>query len=202
MALDEQGAARDLDFIRDVLTRTQRRIDAHAYQFVWWGSLVMVWYPLANFLPEHWPTITVTALVLGFVVSGLLGWWIGRKPRIEGDNTFIVSQIQWTVFACIGGGIVLSAIAPATGFVAGPQMNTLWALVYAVMAFFVGVVYTPEWKWSGAIIFVSALVAMFVPDWAGLIVGPPMGLGLVIPGLMAERRVRRMREEDAVAHGA
>ena len=78
------------------------------------------------------------------------------------------------------------------------QFNTsARALVYALMAFMVGVVYRSEFLWAGLGIWAAAIVAMFLPDYNGFIVGPAMGLGMIVPGVMAERRVRRMRAEEA-----
>jgi hypothetical protein len=37
---DSQGAARDLEFIRGIVQRTDRRIDPHAFHFVHWGVIV------------------------------------------------------------------------------------------------------------------------------------------------------------------
>lgn len=38
---------------------------------------------------------------------------------------------------------------------------------------------------------------MAFPYYNGYILGPFMGLGLIIPGTMGERRVRKLIEEDA-----
>ncbi len=40
---------------------------------------------------------------------------------------------------------------------------------------------------------------MALPDVQGWILGPVMGLGMIVPGVMAERRVRRLREEGPAA---
>jgi hypothetical protein len=64
--------------------------------------------------------------------------------------------------------------------------------VYANLAVMVGIVYRREFVLSGAAIFLASLVAMVWPDWSGVILGPVMGLGLMVPGWMAERRVRAL----------
>jgi hypothetical protein len=194
--MNENQASQDLAFVRDLIGRTQRRVDAHAYQFIWWGTIVLLWYPLANVYPSLWGTIMGVALGVGAVGSMLLGWWNGRRPRIAAESTVVSRQLGHIVFACIGGGVVLSIAAPMTGLVEGTSMPTIWALVYAVMTYMVGIVYTSEWRWAGACILAAAVVAMFLPEYSGLIVGPAMGLGLIIPGLMAERRVARMGAAD------
>jgi hypothetical protein len=53
----------------------------------------------------------------------------------------------------------------------------------------VGIVYRREFLWGGLAIFLAAVAAMAWPEWNGMILGPAMGLGIGIPGLLAERRV-------------
>jgi hypothetical protein len=56
-------------------------------------------------------------------------------------------------------------------------------------------VYPHAFHWAGIAIFVATLAATALPDWNGLILGPAQGLGLLLPGLQAERRVRRLGTE-------
>lgn len=194
--MDERQAARDLDLVRDLVSRTHRRIDVHAYQFIWWGTIVLLWYPFANVRPDLWGVTMLAALGGGALGSMFLGWRNNRAPRLAAENTLISRQIVRIVALSIGAGFALSVVLPTSGFVDPVNMPTVWALVYAVMTSMVGVVYTREWGIAGGAIFVAAIVAMYLPDYNGLIVGPAMGLGLIIPGIVAERRVARMRRED------
>jgi hypothetical protein len=192
-------AARDLRYIREVLEQTHRRIDPHAFHFVLWGAIVMVWYPTANLFERAgnmgmYAAVGVVSFVLGMTLSSLLEYRLKKRPRVEGENTFVGRQVGWIVFGCISAGIVLSATGPAFRFIEGRDVPVIWGLVYATMAYMVGVVYSPEYKWAGAGIFLGAVAAMAVPEWNGVILGPTMGLGMIVPGLMAERRVRSMRE--------
>ena len=67
-----------------------------------------------------------------------------------------------------------------------------WGLAYAGMTFTVGLVYRREFLWSAAAIFAAVLLAIALPKWNGFLLGPAMGLGMIIPGVRAERRVRRL----------
>ena len=82
------------------------------------------------------------------------------------------------------------AIAPAFGFIAGPEVPTLWGLVYAAMAFGIGVVYDRAFLVAAVVIFAGAVVAIAWPAGNGYVLGPTMGLGMIVPGWRAERRVR------------
>ena len=105
----------------------------------------------------------------------------------------------------------LSARRISTGFAflgreAGMPIADSW-LAYSpkdpyVRAFIVGIVYSAEYFWSAGAIFLAALAAMAFPEWNGYILGPVMGLGLFVPGLRAELRVRRMAREEPVGPSA
>jgi len=199
--MDEKrvAAAEDLQFIREVVSRTQARIDPHAFHFVMWGTLVLVCYPLLNWLElagRHaamgW--LGGGALVLGTILSCVLEIRLAGRPRLSGENTFVARQVVRIVAFNVGAGALLSAVGPATGLVAPDAVSVVWGIVYANMAFMVGVVYMPEYRIAGLAIAASALAAWWTPPYRGFILGPVMGLGMIVPGLMAERRVARMRE--------
>ena len=48
--MDATKAGDDIRYIREVLERTRRRIDPHAFHFVHWGFIVLLWYPAMNLL--------------------------------------------------------------------------------------------------------------------------------------------------------
>ena len=45
---------------------------------------------------------------------------------------------------------------------------------------------------AGVVIFLGVIAAIVVPQYNGFILGPCMGLGMIIPALQAERRVKGM----------
>ena len=83
--------------------------------------------------------------------------------------------------------------------VPGEKIPVVWGIAYAAMAYNVGIVYRAEFLWSGVLIFAGSLLALALPDAQGYILGPVMGLGMIVPGVMAERRVRAMRAERPTA---
>ena len=197
-------ARADLDFIRGVITRTDRRVDPHAFHYVHWGAIVLLWYPLAEYF-EHQENgkamalLGIGAVVLGAVLSTVREMRLAKAPRLEGENTFVARQMMQITFLCIGAGAILSAIAPKTGFIDGPDIPTLWGLVYATMACMLGVVYRRAFLYAGLFIFAGSIAAVLLPHWNGYILGPVMGLGMIVPGLQAEARVKRLRAETATA---
>ena len=200
--MDTQSAVRDIDFIKQVVRRTHANVDAHAFHTVIWGAIVLVWYPLANWFQDQENFRAMIYLGVGSVVCGMIGSALLeirlRKPRLRHENTFIQKQIVMVIYGCIGAGCALSAISVPQGFIDGPNMPILWGLVYACMAFMVGVVYTREYLIAGLFIFVGSVLAIFFQQQAGYILGPFMGLGMIVPGLMGERRVKGLIAEQDV----
>lgn len=201
MSMAADTPAADLEFIRKVVERTDRRIDPHAFHFVHWGALVLLWYPLGNWFQSRDQIGAVIGLSIGCVALGMTlsavreALLSRRPPRLAGENTFISRQVMIITFASIGAGAVLSGVAPGFGLIDERNIPVVWGLVYANLAAMVGVVYRHEFLWSGLAIFGGCVLAIALPDYNGYILGPFMGLGMIVPGLMAERRVRRLQEE-------
>jgi hypothetical protein len=201
MSNPSENAARDLEYIRRVLDATHRRIDPHAFHFVLWGAIVLLWYPAANLFEragrlDLYAAVGVVSFALGMFLSGFLEFRLKKRPRIEAENTFVSRQVCWIVFPCLGAAMLLSALGPALHLFEGRNVPVVWGFAYSVMAFMVGVVYSPEYRWAGAAIFAGAILALVFPEWNGVILGPFMGFGMIVPGVIAERRVRAMRKED------
>jgi hypothetical protein len=197
-----QDAAKDVEFLRELVTRAQRRVDPHAYHLVLWGALVLVWYPVVNWLQDQrrfteMSVVGGIGLLLGIVGSTVLSSRVAKRTRVEGQDHALADRIGTVVGANVGVGVVLSVLAPATRFVDGEAVPILWGLVYASIAFHIGMLYSKEFVWSGIGMFLGACAAMFVPHAAGYVLGPVMGIGMIVPGLVAERRVRRLGREAA-----
>ena len=199
---ENPNATADLAYIRNLIERTDRRIDPHAFHYVHWGFIVLLWYPLAKWFELQGNLKMMMWLGIGAVVTGV-ALSVGREmilqkhPRLEAENTYVSNQIMWITFLCIAAGAILSAVSPNFGFIDGPNIPTMWGIVYAVMASMIGVVYRRAFLYAGIFIFLGAVVAIVLPQWNGFIVGPAMGLGMIVPGLQAERRVKQLQAEAA-----
>ncbi len=201
--MDSSGAKNELAFVTDIIQRTSQRVDAHAFHAVHWGAIVLVWYPLGNWFGQRgmmgwYIGIGVAAVVLGTFLSVWRGIRVSRAPRLPGGNTFISAQICRITLGNIIAGFLLSVLAPVTGFIDGPNVPIIWGLVYANMAFMMGVAYSTDFLVSGIAIFIGSAVAILLPQFNGYILGPVMGLGMIVPGLRAEARVRRILESEPV----
>ena len=74
--MKELQATVDLEFIKEVMQKTHRRIDTHAFHTIIWGCIVLVWYPLGNYFVQQemmaaYFALIPICLVLGSVLSGV-----------------------------------------------------------------------------------------------------------------------------------
>jgi uncharacterized membrane protein YgdD (TMEM256/DUF423 family) len=199
--VDAREAGRGLDLIRDVIARTRRRLDPHAFHFVHWGAIVLVWYPVATWLTNEgrlgaMAAVGGASIVLGFALSFVRELRLRDAPRLAGGDPSLTRQVGVIVAGNVAAGMLLSSFGPATGVIDGPDVPIVWGLVYANLAFTTGVLYAKDFLVSGVVIFAGTLVAMLVQPYGGYVLGPVMGLGMIVPGRRAEARVRRLAEEE------
>lgn len=194
---DAASATRDLAYIRDLLERTSQRVDPHAFHYVHWGVIVLLWYPLGTWFTQRGELSALLplgagALALGAVLSIVREWRLARRGERQEPPTPIARQVAWITGGAIAAGSILSAMGPAFSFIDGPDVPTVWGLVYAAMAYGIGIVYDRAFLVASAVIFAGVLAAIALPAWNGYLLGPTMGLGMIVPGLRAERRVRAL----------
>jgi hypothetical protein len=205
--MDREQLADDLHVIRRVLDQTQRRVDPQMFHMILWGVIVLVWYPLMNWFDlrgngKGMAISGIAALGFGVLASTYLGWRASRKPRIAAGNAHLASQIGKLVAIFIVTGVVLSMAVPALVRGGERYMVHLWGMIYALMLMSVGVVYSRLVFWCGVPSLLAVLVMLRFPEHAGFVVGPAMGIGSLVAGLIAERRVARLRRELPAAGDA
>ncbi len=195
--MEREEAAGDLRHLEEVLRRARAQIDPHAFHFVHWGWIVLVWYPLANvfeLMGKPWWQLPlgVGAFAFGMTLSAVRERRLVTTPRVAAADPTLARQLRTIVAVTLGATFVLSGLAPAIGLIDGRNVPILWGLAYANIACMTGVVYRREFLWAGLVIFASACVAMVLAPWNGLILGPVMGLGMILPGRRAEKSTARV----------
>ncbi len=205
--MDSTQARNDLEVVKAIVQRASQRIDAHGFHSVHWGVIVLIWFPLANWYQLQgnatgylWSGIA--ALTLGAGLSIWRGITMGCRPRLPGGNTFVSSQIAWIAGGNLVAGGALSVLAPMTDFIHGTNVPVIWGLIYANMAFMMGVAYCKDYLISGICIFIGCALSILFQQYSGYILGPFMGLGMIIPGARAEARVRRFLSDSPEANAA
>ncbi len=199
--MQRERATADLDLVRRILEQTRRRVDPQMFHAMVWGSIVLVWYPLMSLFQragrERAMLVTsVVAIGAGTLLSCYLGWRAGRRPRLPAANTRLARQIGLLIANFIATGVLLSIAVPVLAPGGETFIPHVWGLLYALMLLALGVVYSGEFFVGGLVSLVATLIALRWPLDAGWILGPGMGLPCIAAGLIAERRVARLRHES------
>jgi hypothetical protein len=199
--VESQQALDDLHLIRRVLEMTQRRVDPQMFHAIIWGALVMVWFPLMNWFELRGDGraqlyTSLLALALGMTVSATLGYRAARGPRLKSANTHLAAQVAAVVATFVIAGLILSLAIPC--LVPGGErfIPHVWGFLYALKLLVLGIFYSREFFWCGLFVFAGGVCALAWVPYAGFILGAAMGLGCIVPGVIAERRVARLRGES------
>jgi hypothetical protein len=206
--MDREQAARDLELIGRVLEQTRRRVDPQMFHMIVWGTIVLVWYPLLSWLEAAGRgraclVVSLVAIGSGVLLSAFLGWRHGRHPRLAATNTLLAQRLGQLTAIFIVTGVVLSfavpILSPGGG---GRYVPHVWGLLYALMLMTLGVIYSREFFFCGLPSLLATLAALHWVDESGYLLGPAMGLGCIVAGTIAERRVARLRRESVEAADA
>jgi hypothetical protein len=203
--MDEQQAADDLALVRRILDATHRRVDPQMFHFIIWGAIVLVWYPLDQWLEANeyrasQAPLAICALVLGSSLSIIGGYLANRRPRLVTGDPGFSTRIAAACGVFIGTGVACSVAIALSGENVRWTPH-LWGLMYALMLMTLGVFYSSECFLFGLLALAGTIAAAWQRQNAGYILGLSMGIAAVIPGLMAERRVRRLQQEAVNVDG-
>lgn len=198
--IDRDEARAEVRYLDELVQRARLRIDPHAFHYVHWGVIVLLWYPIDNWLRHQGAGGLRIGLGVGSVVLGIgLSAWRERRlvhtPRLQAEDADLVRRIVAVVYTSVVAGTILSGLLPARGILHGDDIPLIWGLVYANIAFVTGHLYRPSFLYGAALIFAGVVMAAFLREQNGYILGPCMGLGILVPGLAAERDVRRQKQE-------
>ncbi len=198
--MEHPDVAEDLRVIRKVLEMTHRRVDPQMFHAIIWGAIVLVWFPAMNYLElkglrRGQLYAGIAAVGVGTLTSTILGFLAGRVPRLTASNTRLAAQCGAAVACFVISGMLLSFAIPT--LVPGGErfIPHLWGLLYSLLLMMLGVFYSREFFFCGLLVFAATVAALAWAAWSGFILGGAIGIGCIVPGVIAERRVSRMRRE-------
>lgn len=189
----------DLKFIRSMMERTQRQIDPASPIMITWGLICLFGYPASHWLAMRGQHIQINRLwwalwLLGGLLSMFFGCRMKKREMNRGIRSYISRQIAWVWAILVVNGVVWMKSGILRDLFGGPGF--IWAALYGIGISMMGILYSKEWLVAGIGIFIMILVAAVVKPYAYIILGAAMGLGCIIPALIAQRRMRRWERED------
>ncbi len=186
--------AENLQFMRLAIEKTHKEIDPEAPVMIVWGLVCMIGYAAIYFLVMHqlykwiWP-VYLPLLAIGGCVTVVSGIRVSKRQKKAGLVPRISNQIGWVWMVVLAHGVMWSTLGLFFDFFGG--VGFLWAMVYSIGLSMMGIIYSKEWLWGGIGIFVGMVVAFIMKDYAYLILGFAMGLGCIIPAIVAQKRFNK-----------
>ena len=140
-----------------------------------------------------WP-VYLPLLAIGLCVTVVSGIRVSRRQKKAGLVPQISNQIGWVWMVVLAHGVLWSTLGLFFDFFGGPGF--LWAMVYSIALSITGIIYSKEWLWGGIGIFAGMVAAFIIKDYAYLILGFAMGLGCIVPAIIAQKRYLKQKREN------
>jgi len=200
--MKENELAENLQFMRSAIEKTRRDFDPGTAIFITWGLLCLVGYTAGHFLMAKQAYIETNYVWLGLYAIGIplsifFGYRLSKRQEYRGIVPYIYIQIGWIWGLMITSGILFGTFGFGRSFF--NDIHFLWAWIYAISLSMTGVVYSKEWLMGGIGIFVGMVAAVFLKQYAYLVLGFAMCAGCVIPSLITQKRLRKVEKENAQA---
>ncbi len=195
----QKELAENLQFMRVAIERTRRDFDPEAPVMIVWGLVCMIGYTTIYFLVMRelykwiWP-VYLPLLAIGLCVTVVSGIRVSRRQKKAGLVPQISNQIGWVWMVVLAHGVLWSTLGLFFDFFGGPGF--LWAMVYSIALSITGIIYSKEWLWGGIGIFAGMVTAFIIKDYAYLILGFAMGLGCIVPAIIAQKRYLKQKREN------
>ena len=197
---EDHITAENLQFMRSAVERTYRDFDPGAASWIAWGLMCMIGYTAMHFLATetHYKLILPMWALLLPITGGInivCDAKIRKREKKAGMIPLLSRQVGWIWTVAVLHGAVWSCLRLFGDWHIG--YGFLWALVYSIALSATGIILSKEWLWGGIGVFVGMVVAFLVQDYAYIIIGFAMGLGCIIPAIIAQKNYRKQEKENA-----
>ena len=197
---DPAALAGDLKFMRSVIEKTYRLYDPRWPVMIIWGLIFLIGLPatqyflatpqLKDFVQPMW--------IIMWVIGAAVGIFDGIRCEIREKKTGYVSRLSnqlgliWFILLLNGS---IWSIGPFSVFFG--KQAFLWAAIFGFGLSVSGILSSKEWLFGGVAIFISILAASIIEEYAYVILGIAIGLGCIVPAIVAQRNYRKQEKENA-----
>lgn len=197
---DPAALADDLKFMRSVIEKTYRVFDPGSPEMIIWGLIFLIGLPATQYflatpqLKDFVQPMWIILWVIGASVGIFNGYRCEIRERKTGYVSRLSNQIGLIWYILLLNGSVWS-IEPFSVFFG--KQAFLWAAIFGFGLSVTGILWSKEWLFGGVAIFISILAASIVKEYAYVILGVVMGLGCIIPAIVAQINYKKRKEENA-----
>jgi len=194
---DPAVLAGDLKFMRSVIEKTYRLYDPRWPVMIIWGLIFLIGLPatqyflatpqLKDFVQPMW--------IIMWVIGAAVGIFDGIRCEIREKKTGYVSRLSnqlgliWFILLLNGS---IWSIGPFSVFFG--KQAFLWAAIFGFGLSVSGILSSKEWLFGGVAIFISILAASIIEEYAYVILGIAIGLGCIVPAIVAQRNYRKQEK--------
>jgi len=195
--MDRDQALEDLQVIRRMIDETKKATMYSGDQLILWGVLALVATALTHlFVTLRWfPYIGLVWLL--FVLSGWTGAvFLIKKERKRAEvNPFIGRLTGITWMSCNIGVLLFTLLGVFTEIYDARYLASMVAIVLGIAIMITGGLYS--WKTLFLIAplwWIGALLMVFLDEAYLVIYAILIGIGMILPGILARRRLKKARE--------
>ena len=168
-----------------------------------WGVLCIIGFSAGHFMLAHqvgmkWMYVVMFPLAaIGLTLSFIFDYKIKKREKQNGVIPYLRKQIDLLWWILVINGLLWTTTGMFKPLFADPRF--IWAMIYGFGLSITGVLYSKEWLYGGIAVFAAILVSIFIRSYSFLILGFAMGLGCIIPSIIALKRLRRLENENEQA---
>lgn len=184
---ERASVERDLEFVRNVVERSDRRRGGAAI-YALWGILVLVGFPLVDFAPSAAGLMWTIAAPVGTVLSFFLGRSLAKRVGVADGGLAARYMLHWVALL-----LAMAAVYPlvAMGIVSGRGAGAVLLLLLAFAYVLAGVHLERPLLWVGLVIALGYPIVVLVDQYAWTAIGIVVGAALLLTALLQVRKGER-----------
>ena len=197
---DTLALTEDIKFIRSVIEKTYRAFDSGSPLFIVFGLIFLLGLPATQYLvtsPGLKEFVQPMWIIL-WVIGAAVAMFNGLRCEIREKKTGCISRLS-NQLGLIWYILLLNAsiwsIGPFSVFLG--KQAFLWAAIFGFGLSIEGILSSKEWLFGGVAILVSILIASIIKEYAYVILGIAIGLGCIIPAIIARRNYHKQEKINA-----
>ena len=137
-------------------------------------------------------TMSMLSIILLYAIIGLAR--IAKYEKKAGFISHLKKQVTGVWIFITLHGLAWTILAMSFNDFSGGDPPFIWAMLFSIGLFILGIFHSKEWLWGAILIFVGMLLTYFVEESAYIILGVTMGAGFIVPAIIVQRRFNKQEK--------